>query len=80
MNNLYIIEEVLHDYISGMVVIAAPSLERCREVFTEEFTWLMCWPPYDLAIERGSYKVIENVNHAEGVVSYFHGKRLIYFK
>ena len=39
MNNLYIIEEVLYDYTAGMVVIAAPSLERCREIFTDESNW-----------------------------------------
>ncbi len=69
MNNLYIIEEVLYDYTPGMVVIAAPSLERCREIFTEEFTYSGHWPKYDLAIEHGYYEVIENVNRAEGLVS-----------
>ena len=73
MNNLYIIEEVLYDYTPGMVVIAAPSLERCREIFTERFEHSRHWPPYDLAIELGDYKVIENVNRAEGVVSYVYG-------
>ena len=73
MNNLYIIEEVLYDYTSGMVVIAAPSLERCREIFTEMFTDSCEWPVYDLAIERGRYEVIENVNRAEGIVSYVYG-------
>ena len=73
MNNLYIIKEVLYDYTPGMVVIAAPSLERCREIFTEEFKFSRHWPPYDLAIELEYYEVIENVNRAEGVVSYVYG-------
>ena len=73
MNNLYIINEVLSDCTPGMVVIAAPSLERCREIFTEMFTYSRHWPIYDMAIKDGDYKVIENVNRAEGVVSYVHG-------
>ena len=73
MNNLYIIEEVLYDHTGGMVVIAAPSLERCRELFTEEFIFSRYSSTYDLAIEDGDYKVIENVNHAEGVISYVYG-------
>ena len=73
MNNLYIIEEVLYDYTGGMVVIAAPSLERCREIFTEEFNWSRRGSEYDSAIEHGFYEVIENVNRAEGLVSYVYG-------
>ena len=71
MNNLYIINEVLSDYTPGMAVIAAPSLERCREIFAEEFELALV--EYDSAIEDGNYKVIENVNHAEGVISYVFG-------
>ena len=69
--NLYIINEVLSDYTPGMAVIAAPSLERCKELFAEEFEFAD--DEYDSAIENGDYKVIENVNHAEGVVSYVVG-------
>ncbi len=72
MNNLYIIEEVLYDYTPGMAVIAAPSLERCREIFAEEFNKRRV-DEFDSAITDGDYKVIENVNHAEGVVSYVVG-------
>ena len=71
MNNLYIINEVLSDYTPGMAVIAAPSLERCREIFVEEFK--LWTDEFNSAIEDGDYKVIENVNHAEGVVSYVVG-------
>ena len=72
MNNLYIINEVLSDYTPGMAVIAAPSLERCRELFAKEFEFTGM-REFDSAIEDGDYKVIENVNHDEGVVSYVVG-------
>ena len=71
MNNLYIINEVLYDYTPGMAVIAAPSLERCREIFAERFKRQV--DEFDSAITDGDYKVIENVNHDEGVVSYVYG-------
>ena len=72
MDNLYIINEVLSDYTAGMAVIAAPSLERCREIFVEEFGKPMVGE-YDSAIEDGDYKVIEGANHPGGVVSYVFG-------
>jgi len=72
MNNLYIINEVLSDYTPGMVVIAAPSLERCKEIFTTEFKFDDIGE-FDSAIEDGNYKVIENVNQDECVVSYVYG-------
>jgi len=72
MNNLYIINEVLSDYTSGMAVIAAPSLERCKEIFMEAFEY-SDMGEYDSAIEDGDYKVIEGVDHIEGVVSYVCG-------
>jgi hypothetical protein len=71
MNNLYILEGVLADYTGGMAVIAAPSLERAWEVFAEQFPFSI-----DLVIEKQNcedIKVIEGVNHAEGVVSYMYG-------
>lgn len=78
MNNLYIIEEVLCCYAGGMVVIAAPSLERCRELFLDKFvdeSWETAEEitEFDDAIKNGDYKVIENVNHDEGVISYLYG-------
>ena len=74
MNNLYIINEVLSDYTPGMAVIAAPSLERCKEIFAEEFEFTRhVRTELESAIEDGDYKVVENVNHAEGVISYVFG-------
>jgi hypothetical protein len=35
--NLYILNDVLTDYTSGMVVISAESKERARELFIEKF-------------------------------------------
>ena len=68
LNNLYILTEVLYDYTDGMVVIAASSLERCWELFADEFG------EYEMKnAERAQVKVIEGVNHAEGVVSYVYG-------
>ena len=69
MNNLYIINEILSDYTSGMVVIAAPSKERCREIFVEKFTEYEA-EGFDKYAE---FTVIEGVNHAEGVVDYVFG-------
>ena len=37
--NIYVINEVLIDYSSGMAVIAASDLARCRELFLAEFDW-----------------------------------------
>ena len=72
MNNLYLINEVLSDYTPGMAAIAAPSLERCREIFTKEFEFDDIGE-FDSAIEDGNYKVIENVNQDEGVISHVYG-------
>ena len=75
--NLYILNDVLHDYTAGMAVIVAESMEQCNQIFMEEF----CHPndsdfvkecrqeDFDTAI----VKVIEGVNHAAGVVSYVYG-------
>ena len=74
MNNLYIINEVLSDYTPGMVVISAPSLERCKEIFAEEFKFKFDdMGEFDSAIKDGDYKVIEGVNQEEGVISYVYG-------
>ena len=71
LNNLYILEGVLCDYTPGMAVIAAPSLERAWEVFGEDDRFYI-----NLEHERmfcEDVKVVEGVNHAEGVVSYMYG-------
>jgi len=72
--NLYIIEEVLSDYTFGMVVIAAPSLERCRELFIAEFgIFESNVLEYDYAIKNDAYKVLSVVGQPEGVVSHVYG-------
>ena len=35
---LFIINNVLSDYTSGMAVIAAESKDQCRELFIQEFS------------------------------------------
>jgi len=70
--NLYILEGVLADYTGGMAVVAAPTLERCWELFAEEFVFFGDSLDHQkLCCE--DIKVIESVNHAEGVVSYMYG-------
>lgn len=72
--NLYIIHEVLYDYTDGMAVIAASSLNRCRELFEKEFGFSKSkMKEYDDAIKNQSYKVLEVVNQEEGIVSYVFG-------
>lgn len=56
------------DYTSGMIVIAAESKEHCREIFANEFPYYL--NDYDSFAE---FKVIENVNHPAGIVSYVFG-------
>ncbi len=69
MNNLYILNNVLSDYTDGMAVIAAPNMERCREIFLAEFGKFHT-EEFD---EFAKIKVIENVPQPEGVVSYVYG-------
>lgn len=71
--NLYIINEVLYDYTDGMVVIAAASLERARELFVAEFGKFNTVEEFDAAIERGAYKTLQVVGQPEGIVSYVYG-------
>jgi hypothetical protein len=75
--NLYIINEVLYDYTSGMCVIAAESMPRCEQIFMEEFA-----PGESNYIKENmqkdfntaNIKVIENVPYEkEEVVSYVYG-------
>jgi len=67
--NLYIINEVLSDYTSGMAVIAAESKEHARELFIKEFGEYYA-KDFDKYAE---FKVIEGVNHPAGVVDYVYG-------
>lgn len=72
--NLYIIQEVLADYTDGMVVIAAASLERARELFLAEFECsTSSADEFDRAIESGAYKTLQVVGQPEGVVSHVYG-------
>jgi hypothetical protein len=78
--NLYILNDVLYDYTAGMAVIAAECTEHCRQIFIEEFG-----RPGDndyaktrnqelqKEFDTADIKVIENVNHPSGVVSYVYG-------
>ena len=68
--NLYIINEILCDYTSGMVVIAAESKEQCRALFMEKFGELYA-NDYDSKYTK--FTVIENVNHPAGIVDYVRG-------
>jgi len=77
--NLYILNDVLYDYTSGMAVIAAESMEQCNQIFIEKFggsgdnqyakTRVFLQKEFDTA----DFKVIENVNHPAGVISYVYG-------
>lgn len=74
--NLYIISDVLYDYTSGMCVIAAESLPRCEQIFMKEFgdsTSSYIEECRQKEFNEAAIKVIENVNHPEGVVSYVYG-------
>jgi hypothetical protein len=66
---LFIINEVLSDYTSGMAVIAAESKEQCREFFIKEFTEYHA-NEFDKYAE---FTVIEGVNVPAGVVQYVYG-------
>ncbi len=67
--NLYIINNVLTDYTSGMVVISAESKEQCKEFFIKEFS---DWHEKEFD-KYATFKIIEGVNHPAGVVDYVYG-------
>lgn len=75
--NLYILNDVLHDYTAGMAVIAAESMEQCKELFMEEFCYSSAPDyvkgQYEEDFNTADVKVIEGVNHVAGVVSYVYG-------
>ena len=78
--NLYIINDVLFDYTPGMAVIAAESLSHCEELFMKEFAWsgdTEYVKEYNQEqqelFNKAPIKVIENVQHDAGVVSYVYG-------
>jgi len=68
--NLYIINNILSDWTSGMVVIAAESKEQCREVFMKEFGGDYYTDEFD---NYATFTVIEGVNHDAGVIDYVYG-------
>ena len=73
--NLYILNDVLYDYTSGMVVIAAESMEQCGQIFIEKFATGSDYSNKERQREfdTADFEVIENVNHPAGVVSYVYG-------
>jgi len=68
--NLYVINEILSDYTSGMCVIAAESKDQCREFFIKEFGE---WYAKDYDSKHTKFTVIEGVNHPAGIVDYVYG-------
>ena len=82
--NLYILNDVLYDYTSGMAVIAAESMEQCNQIFIEKFGRSgdndiindyakTRNEELQKEFDTADFKVIENVNHPAGVVSYVYG-------
>ena len=75
--NLYILNDVLSDYTSGMCVIASESMLQCKDLFMKEFgskfdsEWIN--QNRQQEFDNASIKVIEGVNHPAGVVDYVHG-------
>jgi len=78
--SLYIINEVLYDYTDGMCVIAAESMPHCEQIFMKEFGSdggseyaVIRKEELQKEFNDANIKVIENVNHPAGVVSYVYG-------
>lgn len=71
--NLYIINDVLHDYTAGMAVIAAESMPHCETIFMKEFSTDYNEEEMQKEFNTARIKVIENVNHPAGVVAYVYG-------
>jgi len=75
--NLYILNDVLYDYTSGMCVISAESQEQCNQIFMEEFGDCnesdFIKECRQKEFDHATIKVIEDVNHPAGVVSYVYG-------
>ena len=67
---LYILKEVLSDYTSGMVIIAAENKDQCRELFIKEFGDYYA-EEFD---EYAKFTIIESVGLDEaGIVEYVYG-------
>ena len=75
--NIYVIKNVLYDWtsgMSGMVVIAAESIDRAREIFVNNDWFFGDLSDFNDATRwECNYKVIEGANCPEGVVSYVCG-------
>ena len=75
--NLYILNDVLHDYTSGMCVIVAESMKQCEELFIEKFAFVHSHGSIVSKVQEdfktAEIQVIENVNYPSGVVSYVYG-------
>jgi len=71
--NIYVINNVLWDYTPGMVVIAAESIDRAREIFVSNDEFDGDLGDFNDATMKGNYKTIEGANCPEGVVSYVRG-------
>jgi ribonuclease HIII len=79
---LFIIQEILIDYTSGMVVIAANDKDECREIFLKEFVdensvdenGGFIYSNYKTEFDNAVFKVIESVGIDEpGLVDYIYG-------
>ena len=78
---LYILNDVLYDYTTGeglSVVLAAESMEQCKELFMERFCYCGASDSVKRACEEdfntAYVKVVEGVDHVAGVVSYVYGR------
>jgi hypothetical protein len=67
--NLYILNEVLSDYTSGMAVIAAESKDAARAIWIEKFGAYHA----DDFDKYAEFTVIEGVNHPVGLVAHVFG-------
>jgi len=69
---LFIIQQILIDYTSGMVVIAANDKDECREIFLKEFADENSY--YEEEFDNAVFKVIESVGIDEpGLVDHIYG-------
>ena len=67
---LFILNNVLSDYTSGMAVIAAETKEQCRELFIKEFSEYHA----DDFDKYAEFTIIESVSVDEaGIVAYEYG-------
>ena len=68
---LFIIKDILVDYTSGMVIIAANDKDECREIFLKEFDGNSY---YEEEFDNADFQVIESVGIVEPcLVSYLYG-------